>query len=119
MHKRTFISAMNNRAVLSVREKNTAGAVAFLKEVSEISKETPLVVYHNATVLLNSGLDLRTARKILVRVLASNQPEGQGGGLPNHLMYSLDYDAFDAKDTGKAIPVPVRVDCPHFLYQGL
>lgn len=93
-HKTTLASALNNRAVLSLRQTNVLGAANYLAQAAEVSGEIiPYAVYHNASLLLSSSIDLGANRAKLVRVLARARPEGEGN-VAKRLMYTFAHDSF-------------------------
>lgn len=98
VHQNTLISALNNRAVLSLRSLNGAKAVTFLREASKITDEIAFVVHHNSATLLavtaeDSFLRLSTGSKLQLREIAESQSEVLSGITPpNRFLYSTKYD---------------------------
>ena len=100
-HRMTLISALNNRAILSLRERKTDRAVKYLKAAAELTEDIPFVVYHNATILLevtsqpHSLLNLSHGeQRTLVQMLARKSPQGPGTNVPKRFMYSTAHDDF-------------------------
>lgn len=91
-HTKTLASALNNQAVLAIREGNLNAAVTnLIKSAELLPDEIPFAVYHNATLILNSGADLGGSRTRLARILAHGKPEGTQL-VDNFLMYTLIHD---------------------------
>ena len=100
MHQKTLLSALNNRAIMAVRDNKPAGAVAMLEDASAIFDETPLVVYHNIKILTqiagtvgNLNYLGKGERKRLAELVARSH-EDTPDTLPNRYIYTLDHDPF-------------------------
>ena len=101
--KQTLMSALNNRAVIAIRERKAAGAVRYLVDAAAQFEDVPFVVYHNSTLLLEVSslpqtiLDLdRRSRLELVQLLARKKPESPGAAIPQRFLYSLAHDPFNS-----------------------
>ncbi|MDA9777442.1 trypsin-like peptidase domain-containing protein [Rubripirellula sp.] len=91
-HTRTYASALNNQAVLSIRQGNLNGAISNLIAAAELVPESiPFAVYHNASLIMNSGADLEGRKLSLAKIIASGKPEGDEVA-ENYLMYTLIHD---------------------------
>ncbi len=117
--KQTLMSALNNRAVIAIRERKADEAVRYLIDAAAQFEDVPFVVYHNATLLLEVSsipktiLDLdRRSRSELVHLLARKKPESPGAAIPQRYLYSLAHDPFNfamAADRPVAdLPVPKK-----------
>lgn len=117
--KLTMMSALNNRAVIAIRERKADEAVRYLIDAAAQFEDVPFVVYHNATLLLEVSsipktiLDLdRRSRSELVHLLARKKPESPGAAIPQRYLYSLAHDPFNfamASDKPVAdLPVPKK-----------
>ncbi len=94
LHRNTLAATYSNRAVLAVRQGSVVGATNFLGKGAEAtSGEIPFSLYHNASLILNSKLELGSNRSRLASVLAKGRPEGSEQ-VANYLMYTLDHDPF-------------------------
>jgi hypothetical protein len=100
--KQTMMSALNNRAVIAIRERKADEAVRYLIDAAAQFEDVPFVVYHNSTLLLEVSsipktiLDLdRSSRSKLVQLLARKKPESPGAAIPQRYLYSLAHDAFN------------------------
>jgi V8-like Glu-specific endopeptidase len=100
--KQTMMSALNNRAVIVIRERKADEAVRYLIDAAAQFEDVPFVVYHNSTLLLEVSsipktiLDLdRSSRSKLVQLLARKKPESPGAAIPQRYLYSLAHDAFN------------------------
>jgi S1-C subfamily serine protease len=99
--KQTMMSALNNRAVIAIRERKADEAVRYLIDAAAQFEDVPFVVYHNSTLLLEVsampqtilGLD-RRSRSELVELLARKKPESPGAAIPQRYLYSLAHDRF-------------------------
>jgi serine protease Do len=88
-HTKTLASALNNQAVLAIRDGNLNAAVTnLIKSAELLPDEVPFAVYHNASLILDSGADLGGSRIRLARILAHGKPEGTEL-VDNFLMYTL------------------------------
>jgi V8-like Glu-specific endopeptidase len=101
--KQTLMSALNNRAVIAIRERKAAEAVRYLVDAAAQFEDVPFVVYHNSTLLLEVSslpqtiLDLdRRSRLELVQLLARKKPESPGAAIPQRFLYSLAHDPFNS-----------------------
>ena len=101
--KQTMMSALNNRAVIAIRERKADEAVRYLIDAAEQFEDVPFVVYHNSTLLLEVSsipktiLDLdRSSRSKLVQLLARKKPESPGAAIPQRYLYSLAHDPFSS-----------------------
>jgi S1-C subfamily serine protease len=119
--KQTLMSALNNRAVIAIRELKADEAVRYLMDAAAQFEDVPFVVYHNSTLLLEVSsepktiLDLdRRSRSELVQLLARKKPESPGAAIPQRYLYSLAHDPFNfatAADQPVAdLPVPKKRD---------
>lgn len=119
--KQTLMSALNNRAVIAIRELKADEAVRYLMDAAAQFEDVPFVVYHNSTLLLEVSsipktiLDLdRRSRSELVHLLARKKPESPGAAIPQRYLYSLAHDPFNyptAADKPVAdLPVPKKRD---------
>ena len=91
-HTKTLASALNNQAVLAIRDGNLNAAVTnLIKSAELLPDEVPFAVYHNASLILDSGADLGGSRIRLARILAHGKPEGTEL-VDNFLMYTLIHD---------------------------
>ena len=117
--KLTMMSALNNRAVIAIRELKADEAVRYLIDAAGQFEDVPFVVYHNSTLLLEVSsmpktiLDLdRRSRSKLVSLLARKKPESPGAAIPQRYLYSLAHDPFNfamASDKPVAdLPVPTK-----------
>ena len=117
--KLTMMSALNNRAVIAIRERKADEAVRYLIDAAGQFEDVPFVVYHNSTLLLEVSsmpktiLDLdRRSRSKLVSLLARKKPESPGAAIPQRYLYSLAHDPFNfatAADRPVAdLPVPTK-----------
>lgn len=117
--KQTLMSALNNRAVIAIRELKADEAVRYLMDAAAQFEDVPFVVYHNSTLLLEVSsipktiLDLdRRSRSELVQLLARKKPESPGAAIPPRYLYSLAHDPFNfatAADKPVAdLPVPKK-----------
>jgi V8-like Glu-specific endopeptidase len=100
--RQTLMSALNNRAVIAIRELKADEAVRYLIDAAAQFEDVPFVVYHNSTLLLEVSsmpktiLDLdRRSRSELVQLLARKKPESPGAAIPQRYLYSLAHDAFN------------------------
>lgn len=100
--RQTLMSALNNRAVIAIRERKADEAVRYLIDAAAQFEEVPFVVYHNSTLLLEVSsvpktiLDLdRRSRSELVHLLARKKPESPGAAIPQRYLYSLAHDPFN------------------------
>jgi S1-C subfamily serine protease len=100
--RQTLMSALNNRAVIAIRERKADEAVRYLMDAAAQFEDVPFVVYHNSTLLLEvssipkSILDLdRNTRSKLVHLLARKKPESPGAAIPQRYLYSLAHDPFN------------------------
>ena len=119
--KQTMMSALNNRAVIAIRERKADEAVRYLIDAAAQFEDVPFVVYHNSTLLLEVsampktilGLD-RRSRSELVELLTRKKPESPGAAIPQRYLYSLAHDPFNfatAADQPVAdLPVPKKRD---------
>ena len=101
--KQTMMSALNNRAVIAIRERKADEAVRYLIDAAEQFEDVPFVVYHNSTLLLEVSsipktiLNLdRRSRSELVHLLAKKKPESPGAAIPQRYLYSLAHDPFSS-----------------------
>jgi S1-C subfamily serine protease len=101
--RQTLMSALNNRAVIAIRERKADEAVRYLIDAAEQFEDVPFVVYHNSTLLLEVSsipktiLDLdRNTRSKLVQLLARKKPESPGAAIPQRYLYSLAHDPFSS-----------------------
>lgn len=101
--RQTLMSALNNRAVIAIRERKADEAVRYLIDAAEQFEDVPFVVYHNSTLLLEVSsipktiLDLdRSSRSKLVHLLARKKPESPGAAIPQRYLYSLAHDPFSS-----------------------
>jgi S1-C subfamily serine protease len=101
--KQTLMSALNNRAVIAIRERKASEAVRYLIDAAAQFEDVPFVVYHNSTLLLEVSslsqtiLDLdRSSRSKLVQLLARKKPESPGAAIPQRYLYSLAHDPFSS-----------------------
>jgi S1-C subfamily serine protease len=91
-HRRTLSSALNNQAVLSLRQGKTSSAVGnLIKAAGLLEGEIPFAVYHNASLILDSGIDIGGAKSQLAKIIARGVPE-QTGQIGDHLVYTLIHD---------------------------
>lgn len=115
--KQTLMSALNNRAVIAIRERKADEAVRYLIDAAAQFEDVPFVVYHNSTLLLEVSsmpktiLDLdRSSRSKLVQLLARKKPESPGAAIPQRYLYSLAHDPFSpptvADKPATDLPVP-------------
>lgn len=107
--KQTLMSALNNRAVIAIRERKAAEAVRYLVDAAAQFEDVPFVVYHNSTLLLEVSslpqtiLDLdRRSRLELVQLLARKKPESPGAAIPQRFLYSLAHDPFSSPTDAEA-----------------
>jgi S1-C subfamily serine protease len=101
--RQTLMSALNNRAVIAIRERKADEAVRYLMDAAAQFEDVPFVVYHNSTLLLEVSsipktiLDLdRSSRSKLVHLLARKKPESPGAAIPQRYLYSLAHDPFSS-----------------------
>ncbi|MFZ4081125.1 MAG: trypsin-like peptidase domain-containing protein [Pirellula sp.] len=101
--RQTLMSALNNRAVIAIRERKADEAVRYLIDAAAQFEDVPFVVYHNSTLLLEVSsipktiLDLdRRSRSELVHLLARKKPESPGAAIPQRYLYSLAHDPFSS-----------------------
>jgi SLA1 homology domain 1, SHD1 len=99
MHKKTLASALNNRAIISVRDNKPTGAVSNLQDASELFDETPRVLYHNIKML--SQVASKSGQSFLgkgdqkrLATLVARPHEGDSQSLPSRYMYTLEHDPF-------------------------
>ena len=91
-HTRTYASALNNQAVLSIRQGNLNGAISNLIAAADLVPEAiPFAVYHNANLIMDSGADLGGRKLSLAKIIAAGKPEGNEIA-DNYLMYTLVHD---------------------------
>lgn len=94
LHRKSLASALNNRGVLALRQGQISSGVNYLAQAAEAAEsEIPLAVYHNSSMLLNSGIDLGAGKGKLAKILAKGKPESTDV-IPDYLMYSLDQDSY-------------------------
>jgi S1-C subfamily serine protease len=117
--KQTLMSALNNRAVIAIRERKADEAVRYLIDAAAQFEDVPFVVYHNSTLLLEVsampqtilGLD-RRSRSELVELLARKKPESPGAAIPQRYLYSLAHDPFSSPTVSDKpvadLPVPKK-----------
>jgi S1-C subfamily serine protease len=115
--KQTMMSALNNRAVIAIRERKADEAVRYLIDAAAQFEDVPFVVYHNSTLLLEVsampktilGLD-RRSRSELVELLTRKKPESPGAAIPQRYLYSLAHDPFSSPTVSDKpvadLPVP-------------
>lgn len=98
-HPNTFISALNNLAVLSLRSRSVAKAVALLEEAAKVDPSKPFEVYHNAALIANvaesnkllfksSSANLRR----LAGIMPTTLPTLPGITAPDRFLYSFNFD---------------------------
>jgi hypothetical protein len=76
LHRKTLASVLNNRAVLSIRQGNIMGAANYLNQAANLlPDELPFAVYHNASMLLNSEVELGNSRTKLAITVAKGRPQ--------------------------------------------
>ncbi len=96
---RTLVSALNNRAILSLREREATRATALFKEIATVEPELPFFVSHNIQVLLdvtleNKFLELANAeRRALSELNAKAAPNAAPVNLPRRFVYSTDFSS--------------------------
>jgi hypothetical protein len=111
-HNETLISALNNRAILHLRERKGNLAASLFGAATKLSESVPFMIYHNATILLEiSALPGRTpldldkgARKTLLEILARKKPEGPGLNVPHRFLYSMASNKFVSATAGSKVP---------------
>lgn len=109
-HPNTLVSALNNRAVLSLRSRTTGQAVALLVEASEVEPAIPYVVYHNASMLLEvskgESVFKSTAgsAKRLEVLIPSTAPTLSGLSPPRRFLYSSLFDHALPANPATALP---------------
>jgi S1-C subfamily serine protease len=115
--KQTLMSALNNRAVIAIRERKATEAVRYLVDAAAQFEDVPFVVYHNSTLLLEVSslpktiLNLdRRSRSELVELLARKKPESPGAAIPQRYLYSYAHDPFSSPTVADKpvadLPVP-------------
>ncbi len=100
-HGLTLASAMNNLAIVSLREGNVKRAVSLLADASQSVETMPIAVYHNATLMIevaiNAGKQSKLSdgdRKRLAKIVAGSSPEATQYKFPQRFMYTLAHDPF-------------------------
>ncbi len=118
-HNETLISALNNRAILHLRERKGDRAASLFGEATKLSESVPFVIYHNATILLevsalpNTTLDLdRGARGALLEILARKKPEGPGLNVPHRFLYSMGHNEFVSVTARSKVPKQTKETPP-------
>ncbi len=97
-HPRTLVSALNNRAILALRERKATRATALFKEIATIEPAIPHFVSHNIKVLLavtleNKVLELGGGeRRVLTELTSKASPTASPITLPKRFVYSTDFN---------------------------
>lgn len=98
-HPRTLVSALNNRAILALRERKTNRATILFKEIATVEPELPHFVCHNIQILLevtleNKLLELATGeRRMLTELTAKPSSTKSHLPLPRRFVYSTDFNS--------------------------
>ena len=96
-HARTLTSALNNRAILALRDRKSNRATALFKEIASVEPSLPHFVSHNIQTLLDVTLENKlielnaTERRSLSELIV----KGQGNPplpLPKRFVYSTDFN---------------------------
>ena len=96
-HPRTLTSALNNRAILALRDRKSNRATALFKEIATVEPSLPHFVSHNIQTLLDVTLENKllelnaTERRSLSELIV----KGQGNPplpLPRRFVYSTDFN---------------------------
>ena len=104
-HPRTLVSALNNRAILALRDRKANRATALFKEIATVEPALPYFVSHNIQVLLdvtreNRILELATAeRRMLTELAAMPSTSNSPLPLPRRFVYSTDFNSNQAATT--------------------
>ncbi len=105
LHGLTLATALNNRALVAIREGTPASAVNYLSQSAAVTNSLPFIVYHNATILVEAANVAEAAkrsylgkadRKKLLHILAQTKPQAPNINVPDRYMYSFSHDAFEA-----------------------
>ncbi len=104
-HPRTLVSALNNRAILALRDRKASRATALFKEIATVEPALPHFVSHNIQVLLDATLEnkileltsaeRRTLAELATKPSTSNAPLR----LPRGFVYSTDFNSNQASKT--------------------
>lgn len=105
LHEQTLASTLNNRAIVALRDGSPDAAASMLIQASQVSESIPFAVYHNATLLMEAGLEAKAARisylsdemrRKTAEVVAKGKPELPGTQVPKRYMYCCNHDSFDS-----------------------
>lgn len=98
-HPRSLVSALNNRAILALRERKTNRATILFKEIATVEGELPHFVSHNIQTLLdvtleNKILELAAGeRRLLTELMAKPTSSRSPLPLPRRFVYSTDFNS--------------------------
>ncbi len=98
-HPRTLASALNNRAILALRERKTNRATILFKEIATVEPELPHFVSHNIQILLDVTLENKLLelgageRRMLTELTAKPSSSKPPLPLPRRFVYSTDFNS--------------------------
>lgn len=105
LHEQTFTSALNNRAIVALRDGSPDIAAGLLAQAAHISEPIPFAVYHNATLLIEVGVTAKAANlkylseestTKLAEIIAMQKPEAPETKVPARYVYCFAHDSFDS-----------------------
>ncbi len=110
-HKQTLVSALNDSAVISLRQKRPDVAASLLIEAAEVQPEMHYSVYHNMSIMLSiasedgARMDLSEAkRKQLKKFLPTVAPTLAGLQVPKRFLYCGQFDSETSKSPPQNVP---------------